>query len=680
MTSKARKSWVISAALALSPLVALGACDQIKNAIEGVQQRAGSDKPGPAALSSVEVAARALAGIVRPESEREATIASEQVMFVPGEVLVGAKVEEAIVQMAPPSMSATLRSQFSSDARPAPVDATLERRATESAVAEAAKDARTVLDRLGVEATVDASPGGIIKIDLTPAKASPLQLSTDPATPADPSVSAVDQAPEAVADTNQRCPANVKPEQLEADIVLKTICTIQRLNASQQFEYVEKNYVVTAEFDRLPWPGNPAPKPSSQPGAPKPAPSTGAPKPAPNTPTPAPGPTTPAEAVSLPNDPLLAFQWDLRPRGTEAGQSAGGAGFEDFWIKAKQTGSRSVRVAVIDTGVDRAHPDIAGSPNVAAGIDLIADPDRGGDNDGVDANANDNGDGCNGKPSSFHGTHVAGTIGAAITNDRKGVAGAAWNVTVIPVRAIGKCGGELEDIINAIRWSAGIAPAQTSQGALIANQTPADIINMSLSVAIPCPASMQAAIDGAVARGAIVVVAAGNKAKPASQYAPANCDNVITVAASDARGHMSYYSNFGPEVDLMAPGGDVFADFDKDGRPDGILSTRTTAADCFDPETGQTATNCYYSYLQGTSMAAPHVAAGLALLKSQLKLSGKQLEDAFMLRAISAVGPEQCSIECTKNQANGPIAGSTGQCLRRCGRGLLDMSRAAAQP
>src|SRR5690606_39378830 len=116
------------------------------------------------------------------------------------------------------------------------------------------------------------------------------------------------------------------------------------------------------------------------------------------------------------------------------------------------------------------------------GIDLINNPERGGDGDGIDADANDAGDRCGvSAENSYHGTHVAGTIGAAATNDRVGVAGGAWDVTVIPVRVLGRCGGELADIVSAIRWAAGATTATAHDGAQIANTTKADIINMSLT-------------------------------------------------------------------------------------------------------------------------------------------------------------------------------------------------------
>jgi serine protease len=321
---------------------------------------------------------------------------------------------------------------------------------------------------------------------------------------------------------------------------------------------------------------------------------------------------------------------------------------------------------------------MAHSGNIAPGIDLITNAERGGDGDGVDADAQDAGDRCGAATeNSYHGTHVAGTIGAATTNDRVGTAGGAWNVTVIPVRVLGRCGGELADVVSGIRWAAGLAPAIGANTQQIVNRNKADIINMSLAIEVPCPASLQAAIDAAVAANVVVVVAAGNKADQASRYAPANCNNVIVVASNDARGGLAFYSNFGPQVDVLAPGGDTFADSDNDGRPDGVLSTRTTQSGCYDPLNQNSAERCYYSFLQGTSMAAPHVSAALALLAAQSGLRGRRLEDALFTRAIAPLPGTFGQIECARSRNAMPISVGSATCARPVGRGILDLARAA---
>jgi len=242
---------------------------------------------------------------------------------------------------------------------------------------------------------------------------------------------------------------------------------------------------------------------------------------------------------------------------------------------------------------------------------------------------------------------------------------------------LGRCGGELADIVSGIRWAAGIAPAVGAGGAQIANANPADIINMSLSIQAPCPASMQAAIDAAVARNVVVVVAAGNKANQASLYAPANCNNVVVVAANDARGDLAFYSNFGPEVDILAPGGDVFQDSDNDGKPDGVLSTRATQAGCYDPLNQNSTSQCYYSFLQGTSMATPHVTAALALMAAESGLRGRDLENALFARAVSPMAASFGQIECARSRYATPISTGSATCARPAGRGMLDLALAA---
>jgi serine protease len=652
------------AALALAPILALGACDQL----EGLWQRVRGEEAETSAQSSLEAApleARALSGSVRPQDEMAALLAPEPVLVAPGEILVGAAVEQQLDDVAG---DMGLASNFVRNLRTRGMDALeqlpenvmeqVRQRAESEAGATARTAARDVLLRLGIQGEVNVRPGGVVTIDLAPnGGVSPTSLAF--AQQSGDAASADAPPPAVEWNAADQCPRVVTQRAMEQDLALATRCAILRLQASGQFEYVEPNYIAASGFS---WPRRPTPPPNTQaPNPPTPTPTNPAPQPA---------------AGGLPNDPLLGLQWHYRPRGTGEGQSPGGAGFIAYW-QAHQIGSRNVRVAVLDTGLDLNHPDIRASQNVVAGIDLISNVERAGDADGVDSNAQDEGDRCGAQAeNSYHGTHVAGTIGAEATNDSVGVAGGAWSVGIVPVRVLGRCGGELADIVSGIRWAAGIAPAIGPGGTQIANANPADIINMSLTIQAPCPASMQAAIDAAAARDVVVVVAAGNKADQASRFAPANCNNVLVVAANDARGDLAFYSNFGPQVDIMAPGGDVFADSDSDGRPDGVLSTRATTSGCYDPLNQNSTSQCYYSFLQGTSMATPHVSAALALLAAETGLRGQALETALFTRAMAPLPDHFGQIECTRARNATPISTGSATCARPAGRGALDLARA----
>lgn len=327
---------------------------------------------------------------------------------------------------------------------------------------------------------------------------------------------------------------------------------------------------------------------------------------------------TPAQA-GAPNDPSYPRQWHYFSNGDGANQAPGGAGFADYWA-AGRTGSRSVVVAVIDTGLEAGHPDIDGSGNVTGGYDFISDPWIGNDGDGRDNNPADPGDNVApndpGKPvfcppqpeASFHGTHVAGTVGAGGTNNGVGVAGVNWQVTVVPIRALGRCGGALSDIADSILWAANAHdPARAP-----VNPQPADVINMSLGAGAACSANplLADAIRRVIARGVVVVAAAGNSRQDTAGFTPASCPGVIAVAANDARGHLAPYSNYGARVDIIAPGGDLGRDDTQDGNGDGVLSTRTSRCGTLsEPDR-----LCRYGYFQGTSMASPHVAGAVALL------------------------------------------------------------------
>ena len=237
------------------------------------------------------------------------------------------------------------------------------------------------------------------------------------------------------------------------------------------------------------------------------------------------------------------------------------------------------------------------------------------------------------EPSSWHGTHVAGTVGVVRTGNEIGVAGVNWSSRVQSVRVLGKCGGTIADINDAIRWAAGLSVPGVPD-----NPTPAKVINLSLGASAPCSDSpaTQAAIDDAVAAGTTVVVAAGNSAMDASGSFPASCDGVVTVAASDARGHLvTRYSNYGDTVDILAPGGDVQRDDDDDGNPDGVYSTVFGG----------------YAYYNGTSMASPHVAGVAALLLA---------EEPGLTPAQVSARLQQAALPRT-----------AAQCPRPCGAGLL---------
>lgn len=259
-------------------------------------------------------------------------------------------------------------------------------------------------------------------------------------------------------------------------------------------------------------------------------------------------------AMAVPDDPLYVDQWHYHDPG-DAGDY--GANLPGAWDITQ--GAASVVVAVIDTG-SLPHAELAG--HYLAGYDFISEDSVGvyntaNDGDGRDPDPSDPGDwitaaenasgffsGCaqdpvNGDDSSWHGTHVAGTIGAESDNG-SGVAGIIWNSTILPVRVLGKCGGYFSDIIDGMRWAAGLTVAGVP-----ANTTPAKVLNLSLGGSGTCSTPEQDAIDEIVAAGAVVVVAAGNESRDARDASPGNCDGVITVAATGRFGSIASYSNFG---------------------------------------------------------------------------------------------------------------------------------------
>ncbi|HEY5803747.1 MAG TPA: S8 family peptidase [Lysobacter sp.] len=307
-------------------------------------------------------------------------------------------------------------------------------------------------------------------------------------------------------------------------------------------------------------------------------------------------------ATAQPNDQVF-----LSHQMWHYGTGVGGARVTAAW-DAGATGA-GVVVAVLDTGVTH-HEDL--EPNLLPGYDFITDGDMsrrgtderapGGWDRGDYAAAGDCGAGSPASNSSWHGSHVSGTI-AEVTNNVIGGAGVAPNAKVLPVRVLGRCGGYTSDINDAIVWAAG-----GHVDGVPDNTTPAEVINMSLGGDHACDVDTQAAINTAVSLGTTVVVAAGNDNSDVATHAPASCANVITVGATGAGGQRAGYSNFGPGVDVSAPGGAGV-----EGIPQGyIWSTVNVSTQA--PDDGPTGDR--YGGMTGTSMASPHVAGVVALMQS----------------------------------------------------------------
>ena len=339
-------------------------------------------------------------------------------------------------------------------------------------------------------------------------------------------------------------------------------------------------------------------------------------------------------AQRVPNDELYPLQWHYRAIDL--------AGAWDI-----TTGSASIAVGVIDSGIlfdagssSNSHPDFAG--RILPGYDFISDPFVALDGDGRDPNPFDPGDPSG--QSVYHGSHVAGTIAAA-TDNGGGVAGVNWEAKVVPVRALGSGGGSMVDILDGVLWAAGFEVPGVPT-----NPNPAHVLNLSLGGLIPCSSAEQEVFDLLNDAGVIVVVAAGNDNTNAAQVTPASCRGVITVGATEQLDERAPYSNYGTRIDVMAPGGDLSADVDGDGAADGVLSLG------YDDSQRQFG----YLPLQGTSMAAPHVAGVISLMKGL----EPQLSTAEAVKILRASARPLDASACQR-----PFASE-------CGAGMIDAAAA----
>jgi subtilisin family serine protease len=340
-----------------------------------------------------------------------------------------------------------------------------------------------------------------------------------------------------------------------------------------------------------------------------------------------------------PNDPRWSQQWNLA---TNPGVALD---VREAWRYGRGKGTV---LAVVDSGII-AHPEFEG--RILPGYDFVTSARYANDGDGRDADPSDPGDwvskedvdsgafdeDCTESNSDWHGTHVAG-IALAAADNGVGIAGIAPFAKLLPVRVIGKCGGTDRDLIDGMRWAAGLEVSGVPN-----NENPVDVINLSLGGEGSCSGQLQSAVDEITALGVMIVASVGNSAKDASLYSPANCLGTATVGALTVSGTLATYSNFGDYVDLSAPGGDT-----------GSLVMSTVDRGTTTP------TGAGYAAYRGTSMAAPHLSGVLLIARGYDPLTPSDALYEVLFNSLAPFAPASGSYACY---------------VGYCGSGALDAGR-----
>lgn len=425
-------------------------------------------------------------------------------------------------------------------------------------------------------------------------------------------------------------------------------------------------------------------------------------------------PDYPVKALQIvpPDSSYAARHWhyyapnQVFTSGGKSVTAVGGANLPGAWSVTQ--GNPAIVVAVLDTGIVLEHPELAGKFAAVPGYDFVSsnaaaafgappnlvandgdgrDPDPRDPGDWIDAAeqtdfpgaCDDDDDPSNNKDigSSWHGTHMAGTI-AGVWGGGASTAGIAPNVRLQSVRVLGKCGGSSSDVIDAIRWAAGLSAPFVNQswqdvGVTIgANPTPARVINLSLGSQAPCGTAYQQAISEVIAFGVLVVAASGNSGfqGPGAVTQPGNCSGVLAVTAHAINGDSADYANIGPEVAISAPGG---------GDPTWIATPivegdngwYTWSSVMFgfrgpnSPGPGGQQGPAIAGFT-GTSSATAHVSAVAALLWSAVPSATPGQIQSWI---VNSARPHPAGSYCD--------AGEPGENM--CGAGLLDASAAMAR-